>query len=83
MRTRSQKLKLKRKTRGGRFYPYNDKPILFTNVSNKQQGGFIKNMIDRFAFNVKSSIDSSNGNYPQTYKNPDPLVHPISSKYKV
>ena len=84
---RSQKLRKKRnpkKTRGGRyFYPYNDKPLMFTNVSNKQHGGFIKNMIDRLAYNVQSSYGSSNGYYPQPYKNPDPLVQPISSNYKL
>jgi len=80
-----QKKKVKRTRRGGRnYYPYNTKPIMFTDVSNKQQGGyFIQNIFQRAAYGIQESSDISNGRYPQTYKNPDPLVQPISSNYKL
>ena len=83
MKTR-QKKKVRRTKKGGnRYYPYNTKPILFTNVSNKQQGGFLQNMLQRLAYNVQSSNNVANGHYPKLYQNPDPLVQPISSTYKV
>jgi len=86
MRTRQKKkVKRTRKCRGGNryFYPYNTRPIMFTDVSNKQQGGFIPNLFQRAAYNFQASNDVSRGHYPQTYKNPDPLVQPISSRYKL
>ena len=84
MRTR-QKKKGRRTKKGGNryFYPYNTRPIMFTNVSNKQQGGFIQNLFQRAAYGIQSSSDASKGHYPQPYKNPDPLVQPITSNYKV
>ena len=85
MKTRKQKkIKQTRKRRGGSyFYPYNTKPIMFTNVSNKQQGGFIQNMFQRAAYGIHSSNVMSKGHYSQPYKNPDPLVQPISSSYRL
>jgi len=85
MKTR-QKRKVKRtKRRGGSryFYPYNTRPIMFTDVSNKQYGGFIQNLFQRAAYGIHASNDVSRGNYPQPYKNPDPLMQPISSNYKL
>ena len=83
MRTR-QKKKVKRTRRGGKYYyPYNTKPIIFLNDSNAKRlmGGFIPNFIQRATYNVQSSMDTSNGHYPQPYKNPDPTIQPISSNY--
>jgi hypothetical protein len=85
MKTRQKKKVKRTRRRGGSryFYPFNTKPVMFTNVSNKQQGGFIQNMLQRSGFNIQSSNDAANGYYPKTYQNPDPLVQPISSKYKI
>jgi len=85
MRTRQKKRVKRTKKRGGNryFYPYNTRPIMFTNVSNKQQGGFIQNMFQRAAYSIASSSDTSKGHYQRPYENPDPLVQPISSIPKV
>ena len=86
MKTRQKKrVRQTRRKRGGSryFYPYNTKPVMFTNVSNKQQGGILQNMLQRVGYNIQSSSDASKGYYPKTYQNPDPLVQPISSNYKV
>ena len=86
MKTR-QKKKVRRTKKGGNryFYPYNTKPIMFTNVSNKQHGGlgFIQNMFQRAAYGIHMSNDIAKGHYVQTYKDPNPLVQPISSSYKL
>jgi hypothetical protein len=85
MRTR-QKKKVRRTRRGGRYYyPYNTKPIIFTNDSNAKRlmGGFVQNLFQRAAYGIQESSNASNGHYPQPYKNPYPLVQPISSSYKV
>ncbi len=63
--------------RGGSFYPYNTKPMIFTNVS--QQGGdarntifpsFITNMGRDAAYQVAQTYNAFAGNYSST--NPDP-----------
>lgn len=84
MRTR-QKRKVRRTKKGGRsYYPYNKNPLRFTAPSNKQQGGtFLQNIVERAAYGFKESNNISNGRYSQPYKNPDPLVQPISSSYKL
>jgi len=86
MRTR-QKKKVKRtkRRRGGNkyFYAYNTNPTIFTNVSNKQQGGFIQNLLQRTGYGFQLSSDTSNGRYPKIYQDPDPLVQPISSNTKI
>lgn len=86
MKTRQRKkVRRTRKGRGGSryFYPYNTKPIMFTDVSNKQKGGFIRNLFQRAAYGIQSSNDVSRGHYLRPYENPDPVVQPISSNYKL
>ena len=86
MKTRQKrKVRRTRKRRGGAsFYPYNKNPIRFTNQSNRQQGGtFLANIVERAVYGMKESSNISNGRYSQPYKNPDPLVQPISSGYKL
>ena len=65
--------------RGGSFYPYNTKPMIFTNVSNRQQGGdardtllpsFITNMGRDAAYQVAQTYNAFAGNYSSI--NPDP-----------
>ena len=66
---------------GGSFYPHNTKPILFTNVSNKQQGGdarhtlfpsFITNMGRDAAYQVGQTYNAFAGNYPSSIDSPLP-----------
>jgi len=84
MKTRQKRKVRRTKRRGGSYYPYNKNPIRFTAPSNKQQGGtYIKNIVDRFMYGITESNNVSNGRYSQPYKNPDPLVQPISSSYKL
>ena len=65
--------------RGGSYYPYNTKPMIFTNVSNKQQGGdardtifpsFITNMGRDAMYQVAQTYNSFAGNYSSV--NPAP-----------
>ena len=69
----------KSRRRGGSFYPYNTKPMIFTNVSNRQQGGdardtllpsFITNMGRDAAYQVAQTYNAFAGNYSSI--NPDP-----------
>ena len=85
MKTRQRRKIRRTKRRGGSsFYPYNKNPIRFTGPSNKQQGGFFtQNILQRTLYGIQESNNVSNGRYPQPYKNPDPLVQPISSSYKL
>ena len=64
---------------GGSYYPYNTKPMIFTNVSNRQQGGnardtvfpsFLTNMGRDAVYQVGQTYNAFAGNYPST--NPDP-----------
>ena len=66
-------------SRGGSYYPYNTKPMIFTNVSNKQQGGdardtifpsFITNMGRDAMYQVAQTFNSFAGNYSSV--NPAP-----------
>ena len=66
-------------SRGGSYYPYNTKPMIFTNVSNKQQGGdardtifpsFITNMGRDAMYQVAQTYNSFAGNYSSV--NPAP-----------
>lgn len=68
-----------RKKRGGTkyFYSYNTKPLMFTNVSNRQQGGFLgmgdprytilpsvaNDAVQNLQYSLSSSSDSYAGNY--------------------
>ena len=56
---------------------------MFTDVSNKQYGGFIQNLFQRAAYGVHASNEVSKGHYVHPNQNPDPLVQPISSSYKL
>ena len=76
----SRRCQLSRR-RGGSFYPYNTKPMIFTNVSNKQQGGdardtlfpsFITNMGRDAGFQIGQTYNAFAGNYPSSIENPDP-----------
>ncbi len=67
--------------RGGSFYPYNTKPMIFTNVSNTQQGGdardtifpsFITNVARDAAYQVGQTYNAFVGNYPSSIENPLP-----------
>ncbi len=69
----------RRRGGSGSFYPYNTKPMIFTNVSNKQQGGdardtlfpsFLTNMGRDAAYQVAQTYNAFAGNYSST--NPDP-----------
>lgn len=85
MKTRQKRKVRRTKKRGGSryFYPYNTRPIMFTDTSNKQKGGFIQNMFQRAAYGFHSSNDVSKGHYVHPNQNPDPLDQPISSSYKL
>ena len=64
--------------RGGSFYPYNTKPMIFTNVSNQQGGdardtffpSFITNMGRDAAYQVAQTYNAFAGNYSSV--NPHP-----------
>ena len=65
---------------GAYFYPYNTKPIIFTNVSNKQQGGdardtvlptFLTNMARDTGFQIHKLFNAGMGKYEPV--NPSPL----------
>ena len=71
-------------SRGGSFYPYNNRPIMFTNVSNRQQGGdardtvfptFLTNMGRNAAYQVGQTYNAFSGNYSST--NPDPTIQKL------
>ena len=64
--------------RGGSFYPYNTKPMIFTNVSNQQGGdardtffpSFLTNMGRDAAYQVGQTYNAFAGNYSSV--NPHP-----------
>ena len=68
----------KSRRRGGSFYPYNTKPMIFTNVSNQQGGdardtffpSFITNMGRDAAYQVGQTYNAFAGNYSSV--NPHP-----------
>jgi hypothetical protein len=76
----SRRRQLSRRRGGsGSFYPYNTKPMIFTNVSNRQQGGdardtllpsFLTNMGRDAAYQVAQTYNAFAGNYSST--NPTP-----------
>lgn len=63
---------------GGSFYPYNTKPMIFTNTTTQQGGdardtlfpSFITNMGRDAAYQVAQTYNAFAGNYSST--NPDP-----------
>ena len=64
--------------RGGSFYPYNTKPMIFTNTTTQQGGdsrdtlfpSFLTNMGRDAAYQVAQTYNAFAGNYSST--NPDP-----------
>jgi len=65
---------------GGSFYPYNTKPMIFTNVSNQQGGdardtllpSFLTNMGRDAAYQVGQTYNAFAGNYSSV--NPHPTT---------
>jgi len=71
----------RRRGGSGSFYPYNTKPMIFTNVSNTQQGGdardtvlpsFLTNMGRDAIYQVGQTYNAFVGNYPSSIENPAP-----------
>lgn len=74
-----RKTRTRRKKRGGSryFYPYNKTPMTFTNVSNRQQGGFLgfgdprytllpgpaSDTIRDFGHSLNNTANAYSGNY--------------------
>jgi len=81
MRTKQKRGRRKTRRRGGAyFYPYNTKPTIFTNLSNKQQGGdardtvlptFLTNMARDTGFQIHKLFNAGMGKYEPV--NPSPL----------
>ena len=65
--------------RGGSFYPYNTKPMIFTNTTTQQGGdardtvlpSFLTNMGRDVAYQVGQTYNAFVGNYPSS-ENPAP-----------
>ena len=80
-RTRTQSRR--RGGSGGSYYPYNTKPMMFTNVSNQQGGdardtifpSFLTNMGRDAAYQVGQTYNAFAGNYAST--NPDPTTQKL------
>ena len=82
---RTKQKRSRRKTRrvrkgGNYYYPYNTKPTIFTNLSNKQQGGdardtvlptFLTNMARDSGFQIHKLFNAGMGKYEPV--NPSPL----------
>lgn len=80
---KTRRMKRSRKSRKGGtkyFYPHNTKPMIFTNVSNKQQGGdsrstvfpsFFTNMARDTGYQLHKVFNAGMGKYEPT--NPSPL----------
>ena len=75
----SQSRRRQSRRRGGSYYSYNTKPMIFTNVSNRQQGGdardtffpsFLTNMGRDAAYQVGQTYNAFAGNYSSV--NPHP-----------
>jgi hypothetical protein len=79
-KTRNLKRKRMRTRRGGTpyYYPYNKTPILFTNQSNRQQGGFdirhtlLPSSIVNGLRGMQHSVSDSNAIMSGSYKGVDP-----------
>ena len=81
MRTKQKRGRRKTRRHGGNyFYAYNTKPTIFTNVSNKQQGGdardtvlptFLTNMARDTGFQIHKLFNAGMGKYEPV--NPSPL----------
>jgi len=81
MRTKQRRVRRKTRKGGSKyFYPYNTKPTIFTNLSNKQQGGdargtffptFLTNMARNTGFQFHKAYNAGMGKYEPV--NPSPL----------
>jgi hypothetical protein len=80
MRTKQKRTRRKTRKGGAYFYPHNTKPMIFTNVSNRQQGGdarstvfpsFFTNMARDTGYQLHKVFNAGTGNYQPT--NPSPL----------
>jgi len=80
MRTKNRRVRRKTRKGGSKyFYPYNTKPTIFTNVSNKQGGDarntlfptFLTNMARDTGYNLHKAYNTSMGKYEPV--NPSPL----------
>ena len=81
MRTKNRRIRRKTRKGGSKyFYSYNTKPIMFTNVSNKQQGGdarntlfptFLTNMARDTGYQFNKAFNAGMGKYEPV--NPSPL----------
>jgi hypothetical protein len=81
MRTKHRRSRRKTRKGGSKyFYPYNTKPIMFTNVSNKQQGGdargtlfptFLTNIARDTGYQFHKAYNAGMGKYEPV--NPSPL----------
>ena len=77
-RRNQSRIRNQSRRRGGSFYPYNTKPMIFTNVSNQQGGdardtffpSFLTNMGRDAAYQVGQTYNAFAGNYSSV--NPHP-----------
>ena len=66
--------------RGGSYYPYNTKPMIFTNTTTQQGGdardtflpSFLTNMGRDAVYQVGQTYNAFAGNYPSSSENPHP-----------
>jgi GR25 family glycosyltransferase involved in LPS biosynthesis len=89
-KNKSHRKKSIRKGGSRYYYPYNTKPIMFTNVSNRQQGGFLGfgdlrstllpptlvNIGRDFSHSISAANSAYNGEYPGV--NPNWRIQPIN-----
>jgi len=81
MRTKHRRVRRKTRKGGSKYYyAYNEKPMLFTNVSNKQQGGdarstlfpsFFTNIARDTGYQLHKAYNAGMGKYEPV--NPSPL----------
>ena len=70
----------RRRGGSGSFYPYNTKPMIFTNTTTQHGGdarntffpSFITNMGSDAAYQVGQTYNAFVGNYPSSIENPAP-----------
>ena len=79
-RRRGGSVSSRRRGGSGSFYPYNTKPMIFTNTTTQQGGdarntffpSFITNMGRDAAYQVGQTYNTFVGNYPSSIENPTP-----------
>lgn len=81
MRTKNKRVRRKTRKGGSKYYyPYNTKPMIFTNVSNKQGGDgrntllptFLTNVARNTGYQFHKAYNAGMGKYEPV--NPSPLV---------